>query len=447
MSFGPPVSLAAPVSDDPTATVRLGVGVAVLFLVGFLGWAAIVPLDAASYAPGVVSVVGGRQPLQTRDGGVVSVLNVVEGQVVQAGQVLVRFDAGEMGASERSLTGERFALLAEKQRLIAELNQRQDFTVSPEFQNLSADDKALAADALSLQRAQFDARRKASSNQVGILVSQTAQLDAQARGAKKQIESLEVQRGLNREALDGMTKLAKQGYAPRTQVLALLGREEGFVSDIGAQEAQIGRLNEAMGQTRLQIAQVERQRSEDNAQRLRDVQVRLDDLEPKLAALRRQLATTYLRAPSSGHVLGLTVTSVGRVVAPGQTVLDIVPDDRRLVIQARVSPQDADDLTLGQATQIRFSTVHDRSLPPLSGKLTKLSADSLTDAKSDSSYFQAEVSVPAEELEKVTKRSAGRVHIQAGLPAEVLVPLRKRSALAYLLEPLSQTLWRTGREH
>jgi HlyD family secretion protein len=180
---------------------------------------------------------------------------------------------------------------------------------------------------------------------------------------------------------------------------------------------------------------------------LRDVQVRLDELQPRLVSLREQLNRSTVRAPEGGKVVGLTTFTIGGVAAPGSTLMEIVPQDRALVIQANVSPADADDLRIGQTTQIRFTSLHERDLPILKGKLTKLSADSFLDEASGQRYFRAEVSVPPAEMDRIRKARGPRTGLQAGLPVEVLVPLRKRSALDYLVEPLLQTFWRSGREH
>lgn len=127
--------------------------------------------------------------------------------------------------------------------------------------------------------------------------------------------------------------------------------------------------------------------------------------------------------------------------------MEVVPQDRDLVIEAKVSPTDADDLRVGQLTQIKFSALHERNLPLLDGKITKLSADSFTDERTSQRFFSVEISVPESELGKVREVRGENTGLQAGLPVEVMVPLKKRTALAYLLEPLTQTLWRAGREH
>jgi len=177
------------------------------------------------------------------------------------------------------------------------------------------------------------------------------------------------------------------------------------------------------------------------------VEVRLGELQPKLSALREQMARAIVRAPASGKVVGLKVFTVGGVVAAGDVLMEIVPQNRDLVIQAMVAPNDADDLKVGQETQIRFTSLHERDLPILKGRLTELSADSFVDEKSGQRFFRAEVSVPQAEMERIRKVRGQKTGLQAGLPVEVLVPLQKRTALDYLLEPLLQTFWRSGREH
>ncbi len=434
-------------SDDPTLFIRIGAGVAGLFFVGFLGWAALAPLDAGAYAHGVIAVAGNRQAVQTREGGVVTAIRVAEGQAVAKGQILVELSASELRASERGMTGEVLTLLAQRARLVAERDGRPGFDAPPEFADLPPEDRPLADDALRLQRQQFQARRSSLQTQRGVLNQRILQLDQQSSGAGRQLDANREQQRLIDEELKGVQELAAKGYAPKTRVLALQRSAASLTGEDGAYRAQIARSAEQIGEARLQILSLERQMMEEVSGQLRDVQVRLDDLQPKLTAAREQLARATVRAPSGGKVVGLNVFTVGGVVAPGQTLMEIVPQDRRLVIQARVSPNDADDLRPGQKTQIRFTSLHERDLPLLNGTLTELSADSFTDEKTGVQYFKAEVAAPPQELDKIRRIRGAQSGLQAGLPVEVLIPLRKRSALAYLVEPLSQTFWRMGREH
>ena len=167
---------------------------------------------------------------------------------------------------------------------------------------------------------------------------------------------------------------------------------------------------------------------------------------PKLVATRQQIARATVRATASGQVVGLKVFTEGGVVSAGQTLMEIVPDNRNLVIEAKAAPTDADDLHIGMTTQIRFPALQERDIPIIEGKISKVSADSFEDQRTGGHYFEIEVMVPPEGLAKLKEfRADGG--IRAGLPAQVIVPLRKRTALGYLLEPLASTFWKVGREH
>ena len=445
----PKTGSAAPesVGDDPRAELRWGAVAASLFFVAFLGWAALTRLDAGAYAPGVITVSGNRQAVQHREGGVVSAIHVTEGQTVAKGQVLVEISAGELRANERATASEVFVLLAQRARLNAERLHASGFAPPEAFAKLSPEDQALAAEAMVLQRQQFEARRRSISAQRGVLSQRIGQIAEQATGLRRQLEANGEQRRLIGEELDGMRKLAAQGYAPVNKVRALERNEAALGGEDGSYRAQVARSGEAIGETRMQLLSLDRQMMEEVTGQLRDVQVRLDELQPRLSAIRDQLARSVVRAPEGGKVVGLSVFTIGGLAAPGATLMEIVPQDRVLVIQAKVSPEDADDLVAGQETKIRFTSLHERDLPILKGVLTELSADSFVDEKSGQRYFRAEVSVPPAELERIRKVRGPRSGLQAGLPVEVLVPLRRRSALDYLLEPLLQTFWRSGREH
>ncbi|MDP2258174.1 MAG: HlyD family type I secretion periplasmic adaptor subunit [Caulobacter sp.] len=435
------------IADDPRKELRVGGIIAGVFFIGFLGWAAITPLDAGAYASGFIAVSGNRQAVQVRDGGVISAIHVQEGQTVTKGQVLVEISAGELRAAERATAGEVYALLAQRARLTAERTRAGGIATPAEFAALTGEDKLLAEDALALQRLQFNARRQSLAGQRGVLGQRVNQLAEQSTGYERQLESNSEQKRLIGEELEGLRKLAAQGYAPMNRVRALERAEAALTGEEGAFRAQIARSGEAIGETRMQLMSLDQQMMEEVTGQLRDVQVRLDELQPRLIALREQLSRSTVRAPEGGKVVGLTTFTIGGVAAPGSTLMEIVPQDRALVIQANIAPTDAADLRVGQTTQIRFTSLHERDLPILKGRLTKLSADSFLDEKSGQRYFRAEVAVPPAEMERIVKSRGPRTGLQAGLPVEVLVPLRKRSALDYLIEPLLQTFWRSGREY
>ena len=442
---GPPTGTRP--ADSMRRELRIGGIIAAAFFVIFLGWAAFAPLDAGAYAPGKIVVSGNRQAVQHRDGGVVSALHVHEGQDVRQGQVLVEISAGELRAAERGLTGQVLALLAQRSRLVAERDGLRSVPTPPEFQALTGDDVALANEALALQRQQFAARGGSRGNEIGVLSQRVEQLNQQIIGLDRQIASNREQRRLIGEELAGMQSLADRGFAPLNRVRALERQAAALDGEEGALRAQVARSQEAIGETRLQMLGVGSQTEEEVADLLRQVQVQLDELNPRLTAAREQLARAQVRAPASGRVVGLSVFTIGGVVQPGQMLMEVVPEEAALIVSAEVSPTDADDLRMGQDTEVRFSAFRERDLPILHGTVTDISADSFTEERTGRSFFRVTVEVPPSELARIEAVRGEDTGLIPGLPVEVVVPLRKRTALQYFFEPLTQSVWRSFREH
>ena len=432
-------------TDDPRRDIRIGAVIGFLFFVVLLGWAALAPLDAGVYAQGTIAVSGNRQAVQHRMGGVVGAINVREGQKVRAGQVLIEMEAPELAAMERALTSEYFNLVAQRSRLLAERSGSGGFAPPAEFAHLSAEDRPIADQALQLQRGQLQARSGSLSAQSSVLGQRSKQLLEQQSGFAQQRVSVREQERLMQDELTGLKELEKKGFASTNRVRALERALEDLRGREAALTSEMARAGEGMGETRMQDLSLNKTSLEEVATELRDTQSRLSDILPKLVSAREQLQQSKLRAPASGQVVGMTVFTVGGVVAPGQTLMEIVPDKRNLVIQAQVSPSDADDVYSGQKAQMRFLSVHDRTLPLLEGTVRTISADRLKDEKSGLSYFTAEVEVPPHELDKV-RDVLGKGQLRPGLPVEVVMAARKRTALDYLLEPLTVHFWSSLRE-
>ena len=435
------------INDDARFEMRWGGAIAFGFFVLFLGWAAITPLDAGAYAVGSIAVTGNRQAVQYREGGTVTALYAKDGDTVKKGQLLAEISTDELRGAERGIAAQTITLLAQRARLMAERDGRTGFAAPPEFAALTGADKATANDAMLMQRKQFEVRRLSLVTQQGVLTQRISQLSEQINGFTRQLDANRQQQKLIADELVGMKKLRDQGYAPENRVRALERDAAGLAGEDGSYQAQIARSSEAIGEAKMQGVSLIRQMQEEVATQLRDVQVQLDELQPKWISAKQQLARAEVRAPAGGKVIGTTIFTVGGVVSPGQVLMEIVPQDKALIIAANVKPDDADDLRVGQKTQIRFSALHERDLPILMGKVMEISPDAFTDEKSGQRYFKAQVSVPPEELAKIVKVRGTATGLTPGLPVQVLIPLEKRTALAYLFEPLLQTFWKAGREH
>jgi HlyD family type I secretion membrane fusion protein len=441
---GPSAPVTLPVvGDSPRRDLMVGGILIALFFGLFMGWAAFAPLDAGAFAPGQISVSGNRQAVQHRTGGTVKALHVREGDRVQRGQVLMELDAGELAATERGVTGQILALVARRDRMVAERDGKAELTSPAEFASLADSDRPMAEEALRLQRLQFQARRSGRSSETGILAQRVQQLGQQIAGYERQIESNIEQRRLIEEELVGLRALAARGFAPENRVRALERTAAALDGDLGSLRAQVARTREAVGETRLEVLGVSTKMNEDVAEQLRQTEVELNALRPRQAELRSQIEQSKIRSPASGQVVGLTAFTQGGVVQAGQTLMDIIPDHAAQVITASVDPTDIDNLRLGLSTEVKFPGLRERSTPILHGTVTRLSADSFTNEKTGRSYYAAEVMVPQAELARL---GASAHHIRAGMPVQVVIVLRKRTTLQYLTEPLIQSLWRSGSE-
>ncbi|HEY4032076.1 MAG TPA: HlyD family type I secretion periplasmic adaptor subunit [Caulobacteraceae bacterium] len=442
-----PTGDAAPEShDDGHREIMAGWIIAGAFFVLFMGWASFARLDQAAYAQGEVTVEGHRQSVQHKEGGIISALNVKEGQKVQDGEVLIALAGAEARAQESSLAAQVYGLKAEQARLRAEQFGAAKVTWPTEFATLKGDDLAAAQSAQQVQQTQFETRAAALTSQKRVLAQKAAELKEQVSGYQRQIEATDEQNRLIGEELTGVKDLAAQGFAPQTRVRSLQRNQAELSGQRGQYAAGIAQAQEQVGETQLQSLQLDKQHADDVATRLRDVEFQLNDAEPKLRAAQDALAREQVRAPASGTVVGLSVFTVGGVIAPGQKLMDIVPTNAGLVIEARVNPADADDIHVGQEVEVKFPSLHDRTLPVLKGTMTKLSADSFADEKTGQRYFTAEATVPEATLERLKLAENGQFRLKPGLPAQVLIPLRKRTALQYMTQPLTEAIWRSFRE-
>jgi len=436
-------------TDSPDKDVRTGLWVVFAFFGLFLGWAALCRVDAAVYARGQVVVSGNRQQVQNKTGGVVRKLLVHEGQQVQKGQVLIELAGDESQASTQSYTAQFISLKAQEARLLAEQAGRGSFAEPAEFKTYTGEDRQLAEDAMRVQRQAMLARQSALNAQLSVLTQQAAQSRESIRGIQERIDANLKQQSLTSDELAGVKSLNEKGYAPKTRVRSLESDLAGLVGDNGNLRAGIAQANATISESRMRALTLQRQNAQDIVTELRDTQTKLSDIRPQLGAAKTEFDRTQVRAPVSGKVMGLSVFTEGGVVTPGEKIMDIVPDNEPLVIDAMVQPQDGDDIRTGQTAQVRFTSMHERDVPELTGTVLDVSGDSFQDQKTGAQYYKARIQVSADSLAKLAKvRGADRASImRPGLPAEIVVPLKKRTVLGYLLEPVGETFWRSFHEH
>ena len=435
----------AATDDDPATEIRGGALIIGAFVGLFLLWGASTPLDAAATASGQISVSGHDQIVQHREGGVVASVDVVEGQHVSAGQVLVELAPEDVGAQARSLRAQMISLQAQRARLTSEVEGKSAIQWPESFATLTGDDLRTALDATQSQQAQFNAGLGALRAEQAINVRKAAGLSQQIQGSQGQLESVSRQQVLLDQQLQGVRGLAEKGYASQNAVRNL----ERTAADLSGSRAQhaadIADFHQQQAEAFLQSSSLEKQRSQTAAGALRDTEDQLNDVIPKYEAARAQLERGTLRAQSDGTVTGLSVFAPGAVVVPGEKIMEVVPTHPTLVVDGRLSASDVEGVRVGRKAEVRLLSLSARSVPPLNGVVTQVSADSFVDERTGQSYYTVQVTVPQSELDMVRKVRDADSGIRPGVPVQVVIPLRKRTAFQYLFEPLSQSLWSSFR--
>ena len=423
---------------NPSRPAKIGIAVLLLFVAVLAAWGALAPLSGAAIAGGNLQVEGKRQSVQHPYGGVVKRLLVKEGDSVVKGQVVLLLSETEPRAQLDVLLVEDAALKATEVRLIAE----RDGVAEPSFDAVLGEHRAsrAAVQAAASERAIMTARRRQYESEAGALRQRIAQLEEQIRGSSARVEGAERQGASVGEELAGARQLAASGFTPKTRVLALERSAAQFEADRGSAMADTAKGRQAIGEAEIEIAKLDRQRMTEITNDLRTTQAKLAQLGPKIDAARDVLERTQVTAPATGAVVGLAVFTEGGVIQPGARVLDVVPSDNPLVVEARLRLSDINEVTPGRAADVRLTSIPRNERPTIRGEVMTVSADKLTDDRSGQGYYSIQVRLDADDVKKV------KLDLQAGMPVEIVMPTRARTLVDYLVSPLLDEMTGAFRE-
>jgi HlyD family secretion protein len=416
-------------------------GVAAAGLVtAIAGWGATAQLSGAVIANGVVVVESEVKKVQHPSGGRVGELWVRNDQHVTAGDVVVRLDETQTRANLGVFTKSLDELHARQARLEAEKDNAADIQLPLDLlQRESAD--ADVGRILRGERKLFALRREARSGEKAQLRERIAQLKQQIAGISEQIDAKSAEIDFIQKELKNVLDLWKKRLVPLNRLITLqrdaarIGGERGRL--IAAKAEAAGRISEV----ELQIIQVDQDNRSKVAEELSDVRAKIAELSERKIAAEDQLKHIDIRAPQTGRVHELIVHTVGGVITPGETIMLIVPDNDVLSVQARVAPNDIDELRPDQPVLLRFTAFNLRTTPQLNGRISWIAADQTEDQKTGKTYYTVRIAVP----EKEVARLHG-LRIIPGMPVEAFIQTESRTMLSYLLKPLADQIMRTFRE-
>jgi membrane fusion protein, epimerase transport system len=436
--YDPSRPLLAP-SDDARGPIRIGLLAIALFFGGLGGWATYAPLNGAVVAPAVIKVEGNRKTIQHLDGGIVKVLRVKEGDRVEAGQTVIVLDPTQARASVTMLAQQIDAYRAQQARLLAERDEAAEIALPVDLLRRREDPQVAAV--LDSEAKRFSIRRTGLTGQISVLKQRIEEIQEQIRGAQAQKVSQQEQLSLLRDELKDQHFLLNRGLTQRSRVLQLERTASAITGQAGEIDGNIAKARQSIGEVEMQIIQTRNERLTDVVKDLRDTQDKLLELGPKLQAAEDVLQRTELRTPYSGHIVGLSVFSVGGVIGRGDKIMDVVPARSELTIEANVNVDDIHEVHSGMRAEVHFNAFKQRVLPVVHGEVIQVSADRLTDPKTNVPYYTALVRVDEREL-----ADAKDIELQPGMSVTVMIPTEERTALEYLLGPIMTSFDRAFRQ-
>jgi HlyD family secretion protein len=434
--------------QDPVAMIRklniIGLAM-VVTLVGCLGgWAATSQLAGAVIATGTVMVESVDKKVQHPTGGVVKQILVRDGSEVEEGQVLVRLDDTVTRSSLGVLRSQSDENTARRARLLAERDGA-DSIGFPETITSRRNETSVAT-ALNGEEKLFISRKEARAGQRAQLRERISQSNEEIRGLSSQQEAKANEIDLIGQELVGVTELYSKNLVTISRYNLLQRDQARLLGERGQSIAEIARARAKISETELQILQLDQDFRTEVLKDLREVDGKIAELTDKMVAAEDQLMRVDIRAPRSGVVHSLSVHTVGGVIANGETIMSIVPHGDDLIVEAKVMPNQIDQIAEGAPTMVKINAGNQRTMPELNGRLIHVAADLTREPQSSASgptqpYYVARVSLPSAEIERL-----GEFRLLPGMPAEIFIQTSARTALQYLLKPLSEQIARTFRE-
>lgn len=418
--------------EKPIRNIGLAIVIATFGIFGI--WSYFAPIDGSALAPGIVAVKSHKKTVQHLDGGIVAELLAKDGDLVEKGQPLLILDDTQIKAQLEIIRGQQFALSAQAARLRAERDNFQELRY-PE--TLAAESDFRAREAMQTETHLFNARKNTHDGEISVLQQRISQINSKIKGLEGQRRSKQALTASYAEEIRDLKELLAEGFADKQRLRELQRSHSTIGGEIEALNSEIAASQMQIGETRLQILQLQKQLQEEAAEKLSETQAQLYDVNERLVAVRDKLDRIIVKAPESGMVLGLSVHTEGGVISPGNPILDIVPQNAELIVEAQVSPLDIDRVHVGLQAEIRFTAFKLTLTPVMEGEVIHLSADRLIDQQSGAPYYQARIELTPESREKL-----GDLQLLPGMPAEVLISTGERTLLEYLAQPVTNAFAR-----
>jgi len=423
---------------DDVRVRRIGLIILLVTFVVFGLWAVLAPLGGAALAPGVVVVQSHRKTVQHLEGGIVKRLLVREGDTVSRGDVLLELDDTQSGAEMGIVRGQYITARALEARLIAERDGGAAVVYDKTWQG--SDDPHIR-DVVRGQNQIFLARKNTHDGERAVLGQRVGQLHSQVEGLMQLKSSKQALMASYKEEIGDLEELLKDGFADKRRLREFERSYAQSLGDIADLSARIAGIKIKVGETELQALQIDKEFQQEVASGLGEVQSTIFELREKTQVLSDRVRRAQVLAPVDGMVVGLSVHTEGGVIAPGSPLMDIVPQNEGLMVEAQVEPLDIDRVKPGMRAEVRFSAFARANTPVFEGEVITLSADRLIDEVTGMPYFLARINLTPESEASLDEIES--LYLIPGMPAEVLIKTGDRTLFKYLAQPFSNMFARS----
>jgi HlyD family secretion protein len=405
---------------------------------GFFGWACIAQLDSAVPATGSIVVESKRKTVSLLDPGILKTLYVKEGDQVQLGQPLLRLDEEQILSQLGSLKAQHWTVIAKMTRLRAEQGDQHDIEFPPDLLAATAD--RAVGQLVANERRVFQDRWTLYEGTLAVQRSKISQSREQITALQAQIDAVQQRLGYTVHELEGTSELMAKGLATKTRFYELKRSEAEMRGNLGGLTAKRAETHQAIAQTELEMISTTNQRRQDISKDLQDAQSAAADLAEKIRGAEDTLAKRLVVAPDPGTVTDIKFFTPGSSIGAGQPILDIVPQNDKMIVEVNVRPEDIGHVHAGQKVNIRLTAYKQHKIPTLSGHLLYVSADRQQDPKGEP-YFVSRAEIEDEALAAVKG-----IALYPGMPAEVLIINGERTAIDFFISPITDSLRRSFRE-
>jgi HlyD family type I secretion membrane fusion protein len=437
------------IKNDPekiaVKTINLGAMVLGFFLTVFIIWGIFAPINSASIAPGQVVLDFNKKTIQHLEGGIIEKILVKEGQNVVTGQPLIYLQDIQSRSQNKMLKKQLITTLAIEERLVSERDKKEqpDFAnILVQYQTDKEEENEAVKKIILTQENLFQIRQNSFKNKTDILKKRIDQLGDEIKGINSQLQATDEELGLLRRQEKMSKRLVKNNNSPLNKLIEIQKQIAAIKGKKGELEANIAKAGQSISETELEIINLQNENLNEILAELQDIEVKVSDLTEQLVSAKDILKRTIIKSPTSGTVTDVKYHSIGAVISPASEIMYVVPQNDQLIIEARVNPNDIDNVKAGLKAKVQLTAFKAKRVPKLTGEVLSVSADILLDEATGEQYFLARIKIDEDEINHLK----AKITLYPGMPAQAFIITGTRSLFKYLFDPITEASYKAFRE-